>query len=73
MMFYYQSLALEVFPQKLIAFSKNGLFNDKKKQFSFLDLASAVFQDNSDKMSQWVKIIENLPDDHEKIILLALS
>lgn len=72
MVFYYQNPEPSKFPKKLIAFSDEGFLNEEKRQFPFLGFASSVFHDNADKIKTWVLEIDNLPQEHKKIILLAL-
>ena len=72
MVFYYQNPEPNKFTGKLIAFSKAGLLNEEKRQFPLLGFASTVFHDNSSKIKKWIHEIDNLPQDHKKIVLLAL-
>jgi len=72
MVSYYQNPKPTNFPEKLVAFSKAGFFNEEKRQFPFLGFASAVFHDNTSRIKTWIHEIDKLPQNHKKIILLAL-
>jgi hypothetical protein len=72
MMFYYKKPAPNDFPDWIKKASAEGMFKDEAKQFPFLGFVATIFATNADKIPQWVKIIDTLPEQDRKTVLIAL-
>jgi hypothetical protein len=72
MVFYYQKPDPDEFPRKILAFSEAGLLDQEKRQFPFLGFASTVFRENPSKIKAWVTALDRLPENHKRVVWLAL-
>ena len=72
MTFYYKKPSPKEFPNWLKRLSSEGLLKDEKKQFPFLGFAATVFAANADKVSEWTRTIDALPQRDRKTVLIAL-
>jgi hypothetical protein len=72
MVFYYKKPDPDEFPRKILAFSEAGLLDQEKRQFPFLGFASTVFRENPSRVKTWVTTLDRLPENHKRVVWLAL-
>jgi hypothetical protein len=72
MMFYYEKPQPDEFPNWLKKASAEGMLKDEKRQFPFLGFATTIFTMNTERIHKWMNIIDLLPENDRKTVLISL-
>jgi hypothetical protein len=72
MTYYYQHKNHKEFPDKLVAFSKAGLFDFKRRDYCLYGFMSAMFRENPGMVRDCVKAAKKLPERHKRIIVFTI-